>query len=168
MNHAINNLHELLIEQLRELYNSEKLQLIALKEMYEKATAKELRFLIKEHLDDIAFQCQRLEQEFRKLAIFPLVEKADGIMILIEQCDKLLKRSADRYVRDVVLITMLQYMKHYEIAGYGSACSYANELGLISLGDKLHLSLEEKKAVDKRLSKIAFGNINESAKTTTK
>lgn len=163
MKKAIDNLRELLIEQLRELYNSEKQQVVALEKLYQQGTAKELKFLIKSHLEETKFQIQRLDKVFSDLGAKPRGETSDTISTLIKNCSELVTRSTDSLIKDVALITMMQYMKHYEIAGYGSTCSYANELGLISIADQLHKSLIEEKAADELLTKLAFGKINEDA-----
>ncbi len=159
----LNNLKDLLIEQLRELYNAEKQQIQAFEELFEEASAKELKFFIRSQLEDIRFQIQRLDKVFMELGDRPAGEISDSISTLIKNSRQLVSRSKDKPTKDAALIAMMQYMKHYEIAGYGSTCAYANELGLISIADQLHKSLIEEKETDGLLTKLAFGKINEEA-----
>ena len=100
---------------------------------------------------------------FSDLGEKPAGEVSNTISTLFNNCKELVSRSTDCHIRDVALVTVLQYMKHYEIAGYGSTCSYANELGMISIADQLHKSLDEEKQTDELLTKMAFGKIYEDA-----
>lgn len=161
----ITNLKDLLIEQTRELYNAEKQQLNALPKMKEKTTTRELDLAIKNHIDETTHQIKRLEDIFQKLDTTSFGELSESMKELIKESYELIERSSDPEVLDAAMIAGIQYMKHFEIAGYGIACTYANELGLTDIADQLYLSLKEEKELNSLLSEMATDRINKKAKT---
>jgi len=164
MNIPITNLKDLLITQLRELYNAEKQQRHILSVMANKASVRELRLAIKYHSEETDQHIKRLEEAFRKLDISSFGELSQPMQEIIKEGLDLIERSADPEVLDVSIITTLQYLEHFEIAGYGSACTYANELNLRSIADQLHLTLAEEKNFDFHLTEMAIQSVNEKAK----
>jgi ferritin-like metal-binding protein YciE len=70
--------------------------------------------------------------------------------------------------KDAALIAAAQRVEHYEIAGYGTASTLADQLGLDDARDVLDQTLDEESNADKLLTKIAAGGmfrtgINEQA-----
>ena len=92
-------------------------------------------------------------------------EQSDTMQGLILEGNDMINRSIDPEVTDAAIIASIQYMKHFEIAGYGSVCAFAKELGLESIANQLHLTLEEEKATDVKLTELAKTKINKRAKT---
>ena len=60
---------------------------------------------------------------------------------------------------DAVIIGALQRVEHYEIAAYGTVCSFADELDLDDVANLLEETLEEEKDADKELTRLAVGGI---------
>ncbi len=164
MERQIVNLKDLMIEQIRELYNAEKQQKTALSQMQDKAASRELKKAIKDHIDETAQQIKRLEDIFQQLKISSFGERSEAMHALVQEGNELIERSSDPEVLDAALIASIQYMEHFEIAGYGSACTYANELELEDIADQLYLSMVEEKEFDEQLSEIAMEQINGKAK----
>ncbi len=48
-------------------------------------------------------------------------------------------------ILDLSMIAVAQRVEHYEIAGYGTATNYAQEMGHEDAQDLLHKTLEEEK-----------------------
>jgi ferritin-like metal-binding protein YciE len=48
-----------------------------------------------------------------------------------------------------------QRVEHYEIAGYGAVCAYAELLGQAEIAQLLKQTLEEEGTTDKKLTQIA-------------
>ncbi len=63
-------------------------------------------------------------------------------------------------IKDAALIATVQRIEHYEIAGYGTARSFAQHLGLIEVAHLLQQSLGEESAADKVLTAIAEASVN--------
>jgi ferritin-like metal-binding protein YciE len=58
------------------------------------------------------------------------------------------------------LIAAAQRVEHYEMAGYGSARTFAQQLGLTEAVDLLQSTLEEEEQADRKLTILAVQEIN--------
>jgi len=67
---------------------------------------------------------------------------------------------------DAALIGAAQKVEHYEIATYGTLCTYAELLGLQDAKKLLGQNLEEEKRTDQKLSELAEAVINLEAADT--
>ena len=76
-----------------------------------------------------------------------------------------MSESGENSVIDAGLIAVVQKVKHYEIAAYGSVRAFADRLGQQEVAELLEEALEEEKEVDQDLSEIAMGIVNEDAAT---
>ncbi len=66
-------------------------------------------------------------------------------------------------VRDAALIAAAQKVEHYEIASYGTLCTFAKQLGEIEALTLLKETLAEEKATDEKLSMLALQQTNAEA-----
>ena len=160
------NLYDLMIEQLRDLYDGELQQKKVLPKFKKEAESERLQDIIGAHIRDTKHQITRLEEIFSNLSEKPEGEHCKGMKGLIKEALQLIERSADPEVLDAGLITSLQHINHYEIAGYGTAIAYAKALGNHTLAANLLHSLREEKRSDEELSDLALGFINRRAKRT--
>lgn len=62
------------------------------------------------------------------------------------------------------MIAQAQRIEHYEIAGYGSVCTYAEQLDQTDAYRMLSETLREEKHTDDKLNKLATDSINKKAK----
>jgi ferritin-like metal-binding protein YciE len=79
---------------------------------------------------------------------------------LIREGEQMVKADADQDVRDAGLIAAAQRVEHYEIAGYGTVCTYAKLLGRTNDKDILGRTLDEEKATDEKLTDLATRVVN--------
>jgi len=63
---------------------------------------------------------------------------------------------ADKQVLDAAIVAAAQAVEHYEIARYGTLIAWAEELGHEDVVRFLTTNLNEGKAADKKLSKLAL------------
>ena len=82
---------------------------------------------------------------------------------LIEEGDERAHEKGDESVIDAGLIGAAQRVEHYEIAGYGCARTYAEMLGEQDSANLLQKTLDEEKAADQKLNKLAIQCINVEA-----
>jgi ferritin-like metal-binding protein YciE len=61
------------------------------------------------------------------------------------------------------LIAAAQRVEHYEMAGYGTARTFAQQLGMAQAADLLQSTLDEEAAADKKLTQLATQKINAEA-----
>jgi ferritin-like metal-binding protein YciE len=66
-------------------------------------------------------------------------------------------------VNDAVLIAEAQKVEHYEIAGYGTLITFAEQMGYDDSARLLRQTLNEEKEADRLLSAIATRDINRQA-----
>jgi ferritin-like metal-binding protein YciE len=159
----IKNLYDLLIEQLRDLYDGNSYQLKFLTGLSEHPESPELQTNIDYYIRETKMQNNRLYQVFTLLNEEPESGQCAGIRAMARDAKKLLKSCENSAVCDAALITLVQHINHYEIAGYGTAISYAKALEKHEISRILLDSLRECKNADSDFSEIAQKFINPDA-----
>jgi ferritin-like metal-binding protein YciE len=160
---AIENLHDLFVDKLKDLYSAENQIIKALPRMIKGATSMELQQALQEHLNVTEEQARRVERVARDLGESPRGKKCAGMEGLLEEGKELFKEKIDPEVLDAGIIAAAQSVEHYEIAGYGTAIAWAKMLGHMKAAQALLQSLEEEKEADESLSMLAKNMINEMA-----
>ena len=155
---AAENLQELFVEELRDVYDAEKQLTRALPKMAKAVESDELRAAFEEHLDITRMQVNRLEEVFRSLGLAARGKTCDGMKGLIEEGSSHIEE-LDGSTLDAALIGAAQKVEHYEIATYGTLAKWADLLGHQDAKDLLGQTLEEEKEADEKLTGIA-GQIN--------
>lgn len=161
----LKSLEDLFLHEMRDLYSAEKQLTKALPKMAKGANSEVLRQAFEEHLEQTKGQLGRLEQAFGSLGEKPTGVKCKAMEGLIEEGSELLenKEKTDPAVLDAGLIAAAQKVEHYEISGYGTAATYAKQLGHLEIVELLTMTLDEEKTTDKNLTKIATRSINRKA-----
>ncbi|HEY8534960.1 MAG TPA: DUF892 family protein [Vicinamibacterales bacterium] len=156
----VNSLDQLLLRELADLYRTERMLVPALERMGRQATDPELKSAFESHRLETQGHVERLERVFRALRARPR-NGADGVLsAVIRQGEQLMRPNVSRDVRDAWLIATAQRAEHIEIAGYGTARTYAETLGYTYAADLLQQTLEEERAADERLTALAERFIN--------
>lgn len=160
----IDTLEDLLTDELRDLYSAENQILKALPKMAKAAHSEELRVAFEEHLQQTRNHAQRIEQICDELGVSPKGKKCVGMEGLIEEGKEIItNRSEDPSPMEAGLIGAAQKVEHYEIAGYGTATAHARQLGLNNVAEILHVTLEEEKITDEKLTNLAKNQVNVQA-----
>lgn len=162
----INSLEELYVEQLRDLYDAEHQIIKALPKMIDKAESEELKDALNEHLEVTKEQAKRIERVFRNMGEEAKAEKCKGMQGVLEEGDDLIGDIEDPEVRDAAIIAAAQRVEHYEMAGYGTARTYADQLGEDEAADLLQQTLDEEKEADRKLTKLS-SEINQESEEGT-
>jgi ferritin-like metal-binding protein YciE len=152
---AVESLNELLVEQLRDLYDAENQLIKALPKMAEGANSEELREAIEEHLEQTKGHARRIETVFENLGERAKAKKCKGMEGLIKEGSETLEEDMDPDVKDAAIIAAAQRVEHYEIAGYGTARTMANLLGEREAASLLEETLNEEKQADSKLTELA-------------
>ncbi len=159
----LENLQNLFVEQLRDLYDGEQQITKALPKMIEKAQHANLKEALQEHLDVTREQIRRLDQIFKILGEEASGETCKGMKGVIAEGEGLMSDAEEPSVLDAGIIASAQRVEHYEIAGYGTVRTYAKLLGRTEIANLLQQTLDEEKEADATLSEIADG-VNVEAK----
>jgi len=164
----LNNLQDLLVEELKDLYSAESQLIKALPKMAKAASSEALREAFEHHLEETQHQLERLDQIFERLEIKPSRKKCKAMEGLLEEGKDTIAEDAEPMVHDAALIASAQRVEHYEIAGYGCAKAFALLLEEQAVADLLDETLEEEAATDDKLTEIAMSGINQRAAAAAK
>ncbi|AWM41557.1 hypothetical protein GobsT_73830 [Gemmata obscuriglobus] len=162
---ALDSLHDLYVEELKDLYNAENQLLKALPRMAKAASSGELKAAFTEHLTATQKQVERLEQIFEGLGVSPKGKKCKAMEGLIEEGKEVMQEDGDPSVIDAALIAAAQRVEHYEMAGYGCVRTFANLLGYGDAEALLQETLDEEGEADKKLTELAETVINVEAES---
>lgn len=159
------NLQQLYIDELKDLYSAETQLVAALPKMAKAASSPELQQAFQTHLIETEGHVQRLEQIFAELDRKPKGKKCKGMAGLIEEGSELIKEKSEMEpeVLDAGLIGAAQRVEHYEIAAYGTVCAFAKQLGYEQAAQLLQQTLDEEYATDKTLTELAVTGLNAAA-----
>ena len=150
--------------ELKDLYSAEKQLTKALPKMAKAATNEDLKQAFESHLEETEGQIERLEKIFKQLDIsYTRVEKCKAMEGLIEEGKDIMEEGLEPEVLDAALICAAQKVEHYEIAGYGCARTFAQQLGLEEVANLLQETLDEEGNADKKLNEIAESVVNQEA-----
>jgi ferritin-like metal-binding protein YciE len=156
----LETLKDLFVEELRDLYSAENQILKALPKMEKAATSPQLKAAFQEHLEQTQGQVERLEKIFSKLGEKPTGKKCKAMEGLVEEGAEMIHEKAEPAVKDAGLIAAAQRVEHYEMAGYGTARTFAQHLKLNDFAKLLQETLDEEESTDQKLTKLAESNIN--------
>lgn len=160
----IENLRDLYVSELKDIYSAEKQIVEALPKMAQAASHTGLKAAFNQHLDQSHTHMQRLEQVFQQLDVSPRGKRCKGVEGLLKEGEEFIKdRSIDDDARDAALIAAAQRVEHYEIAAYGTVRTYAQLLGDRQAAQVLQQTLNEEGETDKRLTELAMSAINVEA-----
>lgn len=160
---AINDLKDLMVEQLRDLYHGEKELDILLPKAIVSISDPELEEIVDNYLTQNENQIMRIRQAFELLFIQKRGERCEAILAMIKEAEDLMKRSVEPEVKDAGIITALQHIIHYKMAGYGAVCTYAQMLDFDEVAAIIHKNLDEEKYTDNKLIELAEEVINKRA-----
>lgn len=160
---SMDSLHELFVEELRDLHSAERQIIKALPRIAKAAQSPGLRQALERHLTQTQAQLERLDRIFAELGEKGTGKKCVGMEGLIEEGKEILEQDGDPAVIDAALITAAQKMEHYEIAAYGCVRNYADLLGYSAAAKLLQQTLDEEEAADEKLTQLAESGVNQAA-----
>lgn len=162
-NKSLDNMDELLELELNELWSSEQQVLEFLPDLCKGVNSPELRGMLEEYHHKAKLQRDRLQTVFHTLRKEPRRETSAGTKGLVDDATVLLKAKGHPDVKDAALLAAMQTIHHYEMACYGSARTFARELGQTQIADMLQQTLNEEGQADHELTSFAIRNINVAA-----
>jgi ferritin-like metal-binding protein YciE len=159
----LETLQDLYFYELKDLYSAEQQLVKALPKMAKAATNKELAAGFQEHLEQTKGHGRRLEQILSGHKQTVRGPKCKGMEGIVAEGAEMIEEEADDEVKDAGLIAAAQRVEHYEMAGYGTARTYAEILGDKEGASLLQTTLEEERATDQKLTKLAESAVNMAA-----
>lgn len=162
---AIKNLHDLYLEQLKDLYSACKQSMVIVTEMGRVAQSRELSEALISGNQGIARGMEVLAQICSTHGTDPTGEHCRGMEGLVNEARKHAIETdfGDEDAQDAAIISQYQRLAHYAIAGYGCVRTFANRLGHDSDGATLQNCLDQTREGDEHMTRIAEGGVNEAA-----
>ena len=165
----LDSLQDVLADQIGDLRSAEEQLIEALPKLAAAAHSDELRTAFQNHLEETRGHLQRLQDLIPTLGVAVPVETCEGMKGLLQEGQQTTSAEGDPLAKDAALIAAAQRVEHYEIAGYGTAKTLADQLGHSDAKDLLDQTLDEESQADTLLTKIATGGrmksgVNEAAK----
>jgi ferritin-like metal-binding protein YciE len=155
----LGSINDVYTHELQDLHSAETQLIEALPKMAQAASSDELRQAFEQHLEETRDHVERLNQILAQAGTSPGGEKCKGMAGLIAEGEGVIKGEGDPAVKDAALISAAQRVEHYEIAAYGTARTFADELGMDDAKELLDQTLDEESQADKLLTKIATGGM---------
>ena len=157
------HLKDLYVAELQEARSVEAQLSEALPKMIESANAGDLKQALEEHLGETRSQLERINAILQRHDVEAREHRDQSMHTIIAEADKWIGMIDDPACRDAGLIASAQRVEHYEIAVYGTLTAWAKQLGLDEDGGTLHAILDEEKAADGTLTRLAKGDVNPQA-----
>jgi ferritin-like metal-binding protein YciE len=164
-------LKELFVDELKELYSSEKQCIDIFPVLVELSSQPVLKEALKAHLERLKKHLARAKSIFISINVVADVEgeTCDAMKGMIQEANELTRDRTKSHVLDAAIISIAQKITHYKIASYGVLRSFARHLDFdSSIVELLQETLNEEGASNKKFTKIADGSffssgVNEAA-----
>lgn len=163
------SLYQLFIDEIQDMYSCEVQIIESLPYLIKSAFHEDLKKALTQHLEETKNQVTRLENIFSLLGLPSKKKRCKGMEGILNEGGEVISHKTPSITLDAIIIAAAQKVEHYEIASYGTLCSFAKHLKLQKeVGELLNENLQEEGAADKKLTKIAEGSffstgINEEA-----
>ena len=157
-----NSLQDLYVEKLQDLLSAEQQILEALPQMIQKTSHPQLRQAFETHLAQTQEQATRVRRLLEQSGAGE-GKKCEGMAGIIREGQSTMKEVDDPDALDALLIAAAQSVEHYEIAGYGTARTWARQLGREEDARILQQTLDEEARTDEQLTQLAESRVNRDA-----
>jgi len=143
-------------DELQDMYSAEKQLVKAIPKMAKKATCEKLTAAFEHHLEQTKIQVERVEKAFEETGKPAKAKTCEAMKGLITEAESMMEEDADPEVMDAILIALAQKIEHYEIATYGTLCTWAGQLGYTNAKKYLGENMDEEEKTDKALTKLSI------------
>jgi ferritin-like metal-binding protein YciE len=161
----LNTFENLYADQLNDLYSAETQLVAALPKMAEAASRPELQEAFMLHLEQSKQHAEIVKGLLSAAGERAGGEKCKGMEGLLKEGEEVLSKRGEPTIKDAALIGAAQRVEHYEIAGYGTARSMAEQLGLTDHAEQLQMILDQEGETDKILTQLAMSGMSSMSDT---
>ncbi|HTR42715.1 MAG TPA: ferritin-like domain-containing protein [Pseudomonadales bacterium] len=157
-------LEDLFLDALADAYYAEQQLEKALPKMAKEATHNDLRAAFESHLSETVHHAELCEEIFELFGQKPKAKKCPAILGIIDEAEDLISENKKSPTINAALILGGQKAEHYEIASYGTLREWARHLQREDAAELLDEILEQEKAADAKLTRLAQEQCNRAAK----
>lgn len=154
------HLHELFVDELKDILGGEKQLLKGLKKMAQKAQRESLRSAFEMHHSETEEHIERLKRVFESIGKTARGKKCKAMEGLLNEAEEIMDEFEGDEAMDAALIAAAQKVEHYEIATYGCLVTYARLMEHDEAVQILSETLNEEKETDAKLTDIAMEEAN--------
>lgn len=160
------DLKDLYIDELKDLWSANDQMQRTLKKIAPKASDEKLKDLLAKSQEGIQRHTDIVKELIAAQGEKTSKEHCKGMEGLVEEANKhVLEEGPDKGpALDAVIIAQYQRMTHYGIAGFGTAASYAGTLGLKDDQKALKQATKEIYMGDEFMNRLAETTVNIEAK----
>jgi ferritin-like metal-binding protein YciE len=167
---GLENPRELFVHELSDIVSAEHIILKMLPELEKEALHPDVKAAFKEHRSETEGQIKRLEEVFRLLGETPEVTTCHAAEGLKQEHESLHEEQPTPKILEMGNLGGAAKTEHYEIASYTLVTQMARDLGERDVAALLKESLDEEKAMSKRVEALAkeLGKEAKDAQKATK
>jgi Mn-containing catalase len=150
-------LRDLLVDEMQDLLHAEMQLTKALPKMAKAAKDTQLKDAFLKHAEQTKEQVERLKQAFEALGEKAKPKPCKAMMGLVEEGQETIDEGKGMHpaAADLALIAAAQKVEHYEISGYGTLRTIAEQIGERKVARLLSQTLVEEEKTDKLLTKAS-------------
>ena len=150
-------LEDLLVEEMQDLLHAEGQLVKALPKMAKAAHEPKLKQAFEQHLEETKGHVERLKQAFELLGAKAKAKPCKAMQGLVEEGQETITEGKEKeeFIADLALVAAAQKVEHYEISGYGTLRTIAEQLGHNKVAKLLSQTLAEEEKADKLLTQIS-------------
>ncbi len=150
-------LEELLVEEMQDLLHAEGQLVKALPRMAKAAHEPKLKQAFLKHAEETKVQVDRLKQAFELLGARAKAKPCQAMQGLLAEGMETIEEGKEKEetIADLALVAAAQKIEHYEISGYGTLRTVAEQLGNKKVAKLLAQTLAEEEKTDKLLTQIS-------------
>ena len=148
-------LEKLFTAQIRDLYDAEKQLVKALPKLAKAAESEQLAEALRGHLEETQNHVSRLEQVFELIGVAAKGKSCKGMKGLLEEGNEAVQEEDKGSLRDLAIIAGCQRVEHYEMSGYGTSRTLAEQLGNDDAVELLQQTEDEEIEADQKLTEVA-------------
>lgn len=157
------HLHELFVDELKDILGAERQLLKGLKKMATAASSDTLKTAFNTHYNETEEHINRLKTVLESLGLSARGKKCKAMEGLLNEAEEIMESFEGDPALDAALIAAAQKVEHYEIASYGCVVTYAKLMGHNEAKEILGTTLNEEKETDTKLTEIALSEANVAA-----
>ena len=156
-------LENLFLNELADMYNAEQQLVKALPKLAKIATCSRLQAAFLAHLEETKGHVTKVKAVFEAFGKPAKGKTCEATKGLLEEGDEIAEEFAGSPAINAALICAAQKVEHYEIASYGCLHEWAGLLGNEEAANILDTILNEEKAANRTLTKVARSHGNPEA-----
>jgi ferritin-like metal-binding protein YciE len=155
---SLNDLYDVYVAQLKDMYSAEKQLTEALPKMEQAASNSELKQAIHSHWQQTQNHMETVRMILDELNENPGNKVCKAMQGLVEEGSEVAKEKGKPDPKDAAIIAAAQKVEHYEISTYGSLRAFAKVLGYDQAAETLQGLLDQEYEADQLLDNIAEGS----------